>query len=101
MRDAIYDFAGIGIGPFNLGLACLSEPIDGLDGIFLDQSEGFDWHPGMLLQEVRLQTPFLADLVTLADPTSPFSFLNYIKPQGRIYSFYIRENFFLKRTERL
>ncbi len=99
MRDAIYDFAGIGIGPFNLGLACLSEPIDGLDGIFLDQSEGFDWHPGMLLQEVRLQTPFLADLVTLADPTSPFSFLNYIKQQGRIYSFYIRENFFLKRTE--
>lgn len=53
----------------------------------------------MLLQDVRLQTPFLADLVTLADPMSPFSFLNYIKQQGRIYSFYIRENFFLKRSE--
>jgi lysine N6-hydroxylase len=46
-----------------------------------------------------LQTPFLVDLVTLADPTSPFSFLNYIKERGRIYSFYIRENFFLTRNE--
>ena len=23
-----YDFVGIGLGPFNLGLACLTEPID-------------------------------------------------------------------------
>jgi lysine N6-hydroxylase len=99
MSDPTYDFAGIGIGPFNLGLACLTAPIKGLHGVFLDENEGFDWHPGMLLQDVRLQTPFLADLVTLADPTSPFSFLNYVKAQGRIYSFYIRENFFLKRTE--
>jgi len=97
--DSIYDFAAIGIGPFNLGLACLTEPIHGLRGLFLDQGERFDWHPGMLLQGARLQTPFLADLVTLADPTSRFSFLNYVKEQGRIYSFYIRENFFVTRNE--
>jgi lysine N6-hydroxylase len=98
MRE-IHDFAAVGIGPFNLGLACLTAPIAGLHGAFLDKNPGFDWHPGMLLQDVRLQTPFLSDLVTLADPTSPFSFLNYIKQQGRIYSFYIRENFFLLRNE--
>ncbi len=99
MNDEIYDFVGIGVGPFNLGLACLSEPIDELNGLFLDKRESFNWHPGMLLQDSTLQVPFMADLVTLADPTSPFSFLNYTKEQGRIYSFYIRQNFFLLRNE--
>jgi putrescine N-hydroxylase len=99
MDDQIYDFAGIGVGPFNLGLACLCAPIEGLNGIFLDKRAGFNWHPGMLLQDTTLQIPFMADLVTLADPTSPFSFLNYIKEQGRIYSFYIRQNFYLLRNE--
>jgi len=97
--NGIYDFIGIGIGPFNLSLACLTEPIDELNGFFLDKAEGFNWHPGMLLQDTTLQIPFLADLVTLADPTSRFSFLNYIKQQGKIYSFYIREDFFLLRNE--
>lgn len=99
MSDHVHDFAAIGLGPFNLGLACLTDPIDELDGIFLEQGARFDWHPGMLLEGTTLQTPFLADLVTLADPTSPFSFLNYLKQRGRIYSFYIRESFFVLRAE--
>lgn len=99
MRDTIYDFAGIGLGPFNLSLACLAEPIQALNGIFLDKNPGFDWHPGMMLQDARLQTPFLSDLVTLADPTSRYSVLNYLKQRGKIYSFYIRQNFYLLRRE--
>ncbi len=99
MNTKIYDFVAVGIGPFNLGLACLTAPIEDLDGIFLDKSTGFNWHPGMLLQDTTLQIPFMADLVTLADPTSPYSFLNYIKKQGRMYSFYIKENFLLLRNE--
>lgn len=94
-----YDFIAIGLGPFNLSLACLAEPLDDLNGLILDENSGFDWHPGLMIEGVHLQTPFLSDLVTLADPTSPYSFLNYIKEQGRIYSFYIRENFFLQRRE--
>ncbi|MGV8925673.1 MAG: lysine N(6)-hydroxylase/L-ornithine N(5)-oxygenase family protein [Ewingella sp.] len=94
-----YDFIAIGIGPFNLGLACLTEPVKDLDGLFLDQNDGFDWHTGMMLESAMLQTPFMADLVTLADPTSRFSFLNYLKQKGKIYSFYIRENFFMMRKE--
>ncbi|WP_414507703.1 lysine N(6)-hydroxylase/L-ornithine N(5)-oxygenase family protein [Streptomyces sp. NEAU-L66] len=97
--SAPYDFIAIGLGPFNLGLACLTEPIDGLDGLFLDNKASFDWHPGMMLDSSHLQVPFLADLVTLADPTSPFSFLNYLKESGRMYSFYIRENFYPLRAE--
>ena len=95
----IHDFVAIGVGPFNLGLACLTEPIPDLDGVFLDRSERFEWHPGMLLGDSTLQTPFIGDLVTLADPTSKFSFLNYVKSQGRIYAFYIKEDFFLMRNE--
>ncbi len=29
----------------------------------------------MMLDDATIQVPFLADLVTMADPTSPFSFL--------------------------
>ncbi|MEU6280079.1 SidA/IucD/PvdA family monooxygenase [Streptomyces sp. NPDC047028] len=94
-----HDFVGIGLGPFNLGLACLTEPIDGLDGVFLESKPGFEWHAGMFLDGAHLQTPFLSDLVTLADPTSPYSFLAYLKERGRLYSFYIRENFYPLRVE--
>jgi lysine N6-hydroxylase len=41
----------------------------------------------------------MADLVTLADPTSPYSFLNFLKQTGRLYRFYIRENFYPLRAE--
>ncbi|PWR06201.1 alcaligin biosynthesis protein [Micromonospora sicca] len=94
-----HDFIAVGLGPYNLGLACLTAPIRDLDGLFLEARDDFDWHPGMLLESTRLQTPFLADLVTLADPTSPYSFLNNLKESGRLYPFYIRESFFPLRSE--
>ena len=95
----IHDVAGIGVGPFNLGLAALSESVAGLDAVFLERSDSFDWHPGMMLEPAHLQVPFMADLVTLADPTSPYSFLNFLKQTGRLYRFYIRENFYPLRAE--
>ncbi|MEU3250066.1 lysine N(6)-hydroxylase/L-ornithine N(5)-oxygenase family protein [Streptomyces sp. NPDC006997] len=97
--DRVHDFVGIGLGPFNLGLACLTEPIDALDGVFLESKPDFEWHAGMFLEGAHLQTPFMSDLVTLADPTSPYSFLNYLKEKGRLYPFYIRENFYPLRVE--
>ena len=53
----------------------------------------------MLLDDATLQVPFLADLVTMADPTSAYSYLNFLKDIGRLYSFYIRESFFPLRRE--
>ena len=93
-----YDFIAIGLGPFNLGLACLAAPL-GLRSLFLDRKAEFSWHPGMLLDGTTLQNPFLADLVSMADPTSRFSYLNYCKQQGRLYNYYIRENWYLSRQE--
>jgi lysine N6-hydroxylase len=94
-----HDLLGIGLGPFNLGLACLADPIDDLDAVFLDAADGFSWHPGMMLPDATLQVPFMADLVTLADPTSRFSYLAFLKDVGRLYPFYIRESFYPLRRE--
>ncbi|MBA3780329.1 MAG: SidA/IucD/PvdA family monooxygenase [Nocardioides sp.] len=98
MTGHIHDFIGIGLGPFNLGLACLTEPID-LDGLFLEARDEITWHPGMLLDDATLQVPFLADLVTMADPTSTYSYLAFLKGTGRLYPFYIRESFYPLRRE--
>jgi len=95
----IYSVIGIGIGPFNLGLAALLEPVNELSSLFFDQSEEFNWHPGLMLDSATLQTPFLCDCVSMADPTSHFSFLNFMKQTGRLYKFFIRENFFVLRKE--
>src|SRR3990167_259055 len=99
MNTNIYDFVGIGLGPFNLSLACLTEPITGVNAVFLERAAEFNWHPGMLIDNTTLQNPFLADLVSLADPKSGFSFLNYCKEEGKIYSYYFRESFYLTRAE--
>ncbi len=94
----VHDVIGIGVGPFNLGLACLADPLD-LDAVFLEARDELAWHPGMMLDDATLQVPFLADLVTMADPTSRWSFLNYLKETGNLYPFYIRESFYPLRRE--
>lgn len=98
----VRDLVGIGLGPFGLGLAALAEPFVRSKEIlaeFLDQREEFCWHPGLLLPHATIQVPFLADLVTHADPTSKYSFLNYLKQNGRIYAHYIRASFYPLRSE--
>ena len=93
----IYDILGIGIGPFNLGLAALCQSIPELSCLFIEQAAGFNWHPGLLLDEARLQVPFYADLVTLADPQSPFSYMAFLKAMNRMFRFAIHENYFVTR----
>ena len=97
----IYDIAGIGIGPFNLGLAALAHPIDGLECIFFDKNPAFSWHPGMMLGFAKLQVPFYADLVTGAEPASPFSFLSYMKQTGKLFQFAILEDNYITRRQYL
>lgn len=95
----VHDVVAIGAGPFNLGLAALADGIDDLDVVVLEARDDVSWHPGMLLDEATLQVPFLADLVTMADPTSRWSFLSYLKQTGHLYPFYIRESFYPLRRE--
>lgn len=95
----IYDIIGIGIGPFNLGLAALTEPIKELNCLFIDQHDSFNWHPGLMIKGTRLQVPFYADLVTLADPCSKYNYLSFLKAKSKMFRFAIREDYFIKRTE--
>lgn len=97
--DEPLDLLCVGIGPFGLGLACLAEPLSDVRAAFLDRRPGFDWHPGLLFDDATLQVPFLADLVTMADPTSEHSFLNWLKETGQLYSFYVRESFYPLRRD--
>jgi lysine N6-hydroxylase len=97
--QTVYDFIGIGIGPFNLGLAAMSNKLPELKCKFFDRQPSFNWHPGLLLPNTRLQVPFYADLVTLADPTSPFTYMNFLKSKERMFRFAITENNFVTRFE--
>ncbi|WP_229758946.1 lysine N(6)-hydroxylase/L-ornithine N(5)-oxygenase family protein [Peterkaempfera bronchialis] len=97
--ETVYDLLGIGIGPFNLALAALADAVPGLNARFLDAKPAFSWHPGLLLEGTTLQVPFLADLVTMADPTSRWSFLNYLRAHDRLFPFFFAERFHIPRRE--
>ncbi|WP_425430470.1 lysine N(6)-hydroxylase/L-ornithine N(5)-oxygenase family protein [Desmospora activa] len=98
-QETVFDLIGVGIGPFNLSLAAMLKAAPEIDALFLEQKSCFSWHPGLLLEGTTLQVPFLADLVTMADPTSPYSFINYLKEQRRLYHFYFLERFHIPRRE--
>ena len=98
--DTPHDLVGVGIGPFNLSLAALADGIrGGLAATFYEQRPAFHWHPGILIEGSTLQVPYLADLVTLADPTSPWSFLSYLRARERLFPFYFAERFHIQRAE--
>ncbi|ELK46347.1 UNVERIFIED_CONTAM: lysine N(6)-hydroxylase/L-ornithine N(5)-oxygenase family protein [Halobacillus marinus] len=98
-QEPIYDLIGIGTGPFNLSLAALLDDIEEVDALFFEQKSAFEWHPGMLIEGTKMQVPFLADLVTMADPTNPYSFLNYISKHDRMYQFYFLQRLDIPRRE--
>ncbi|KPI08536.1 L-lysine 6-monooxygenase (NADPH) [Actinobacteria bacterium OK074] len=117
--EAPKDLVGIGIGPANLSLAALADGIrtDGIrtegiraEGIraggtpvlntaFYDQHPTFTWHPGLLVDGTKNETPFLADLVTLANPASPWTFLNFLKTRDRLFPFYVSGRLHIHRAE--
>ncbi|PVG81986.1 lysine 6-monooxygenase [Nocardioides gansuensis] len=94
-----HDLVGVGLGPFGLSLAALADGVPELDAVFVDQRDSFSWHPGLLIEGATLQVPFLADLVTLVDPTSRWSYLSYLREQGRLFRFYFAERFLVPRRE--
>ncbi|MGH3793356.1 MAG: lysine N(6)-hydroxylase/L-ornithine N(5)-oxygenase family protein [Pseudonocardiaceae bacterium] len=96
---AVHDLVGVGIGPFNLALAALADAVPDTSAVFLDAKPEFSWHPGMLIEGTTVQVPFLADLVTLVDPTSRWSFLSYLRAHDRLFPFYFAERFHLPRRE--
>ncbi|AXA67760.1 lysine N(6)-hydroxylase/L-ornithine N(5)-oxygenase family protein [Pseudomonas oryzihabitans] len=99
-----YDLLGVGFGPSNLALAIalreqkarLGRP---LQSLFIDRQADYRWHGNTLVTQSELQISFLKDLVTLRNPTSPFSFVNYLHSQGRLVDFTNLGTFYPCRLE--
>jgi lysine N6-hydroxylase len=81
------DVAGIGIGPANLSVAALLARWREVRARFYDRRPEFQWHAGLMFPDAVLQVSYLKDLVTLADPTSPYTFLAFLFATKRLYRF--------------
>ncbi|MFE8005261.1 lysine N(6)-hydroxylase/L-ornithine N(5)-oxygenase family protein [Streptomyces sp. NPDC057418] len=102
----VHDLIGIGFGPSNVAMAiAISEhnaragTREAVTARFFEQQPRFGWHRGMLIDDATMQVSFLKDLVTLRNPASEFSFLCYLKSQGRLVDFINHKNLFPLRVE--
>jgi L-ornithine N5-oxygenase len=108
IMDKVWDLAGVGFGPANLSIVvnyenrCRKKAIpenEKLSAIFVEKRPRFDWHPGLLMDDAEMQVSFLKDLITLRDPTSEFTFLNYLRSTGQLLEFVNLRSFYALRTE--
>ncbi|GGT12431.1 lysine N(6)-hydroxylase/L-ornithine N(5)-oxygenase family protein [Streptomyces purpureus] len=85
------ELLAIGAGPANLALAVALEEMApaslARDSLIIEQQDGIVWQPGMLLPWSQSQVSFLKDLVTLRNPVSKYSFINYLHDQSRLDDF--------------
>ena len=81
-----YDVLGIGFGPANLALAiALQEEDAGLDMHFLESApQNTPWQSGMMLPGSDIQNHPVRDLVSLRNPRSRYSFVNYLFENDRL-----------------
>lgn len=81
----------VGAGPANLALAIALEELAPEDVagdlLIVEQHDDVAWQRGMLLPWAQSQVSFLKDLVTLRNPRSRYSFLNYLHDIGRLDEF--------------
>lgn len=86
----------VSIGPANLALAIALREMqesanESLRFCFVERQPGFAWHTSLLLPGSQLQVSPLKDLVSMRDPTSSYSFVNYLHQRGRLAAFINRE----------
>lgn len=98
------DLLGIGFGPSNLALAIALAEHAKAGGAapsygFIEKKEAFRWHGNMMLDGSTMQISFLKDLVTLRNPSSHFTFINYLHEKQRLGAFINLKTFFPTRYE--
>lgn len=98
-KNPVYDILGIGIGPFNLSLAALLSQVKDVNPIFFEAKPTFNWHEGLLFEDANITVSHLKDLVTLAQPTNPFSFTSFLHQKKRIYRYIINDQKYVRRRE--
>lgn len=103
MSLEVYDLIGIGFGPSNIALAiALDERMPkhtSLQSLYIEKHPEFAWHPGLLLNGTDMQISFLKDLATMRNPTSRFTFINYLHEKGRLQEFINLKTFYPSRHE--
>jgi L-ornithine N5-oxygenase len=101
MREV--ELLAVGAGPANLALAVALEELApaGLaeNSLVIERGPAVEWQTGLLLPWTKSQVSFVKDLVTLRDPTSRFSFLNYLHSVGRLNDFTNMGSFLPYRLE--
>ncbi|MEW5812281.1 MAG: SidA/IucD/PvdA family monooxygenase [Actinomycetota bacterium] len=102
--DGVLDIVGVGFGPSNLALAiALREfnetAVAPMTAQFVEAKSEFGWHTGMLIPGATMQISFLKDLATQRNPTSEYTFLNYLTDRGRLTEFINYKTFFPTRVE--
>ncbi|KAI1437091.1 L-lysine 6-monooxygenase (NADPH-requiring)-domain-containing protein [Xylaria sp. CBS 124048] len=102
----LLDLICVGFGPASLAIAvALHDSIEAkrlLESpkvLFLEKQQAFSWHAGMLLPEAKMQISFIKDMATLRDPTSKFTFLNYLHKNDRLVDFTNLNTFLPARVE--
>ncbi|NQZ23487.1 MAG: SidA/IucD/PvdA family monooxygenase [Colwellia sp.] len=103
ITSTVYDLIGVGFGPSNIALSiALAEQAKlqgSLSSLFLDKQSNYRWHGNTITDQSHLQISFLKDLVSLRNPTSPYSFVNYLQKQGRLVDFINLGTFYPSRLE--
>lgn len=99
----IHDLIGIGFGPSNIALAITLEEKKqegrSVDFFFIEKQPGFAWHASMMLDNAHMQISFLKDLATMRNPSSYFTFINYLHQKQRLQDFINLKTFFPSRHE--
>jgi len=102
--DVERDLIGVGAGPANLSLASLlttarERGLASITATFFECEATVFWHSLQMFPGSLMQTEFYRDLVTPIDPTSKFSFLNYLKAQARLDEFFCSSTIYPTRRE--
>lgn len=96
------ELLAIGAGPSNLALAIALEelaPDLAENSLLIDRADAIVWQQGLLLPWATSQISFLKDLVTLRNPCSEFSFINFLHASGRLDHFVNLGNLWPYRSE--
>lgn len=103
MTNHEVELLAVGAGPANLALAVALEElgVDGLaeNSLFIERGQTVEWQRGLLLPWTKSQVAFAKDLVTLRNPRSRFTFLNYLRSVGRLDDFINMGSFTPYRVE--
>ncbi|KAI0483694.1 L-lysine 6-monooxygenase (NADPH-requiring)-domain-containing protein [Xylaria cf. heliscus] len=109
--NELHDLICVGFGPASLAIAvALHDSVEAgrLPGanastspkvLFLEKQQQFAWHAGMLLPGAKMQISFIKDMASLRDPTSKFTFLNYLHQNDRLVEFTNLNTFLPARVE--